>query len=364
LFGCNLPGEEDHSQTQTEDGTGSTQYSYDYAGRVTGEARTVMGMTLNTAYAYYPDGAVHTMTYPSGRTASFTRSVTGAITGATATWSGKTDTLISAATPFPFGGYRSLTCGNGVVNNLGYDLDGRLASLTAGNFLSYAYSRLPGGDITGINDLLHPSWSSDFSYDPVGRLLSGLGSWGLEGYTCDFAGNRMSKVVDGLSTTYNYLTGSNRLASASGAESGVFSHDGMGNMTQGGEYSFDYDASGRMKKAYHLGSLAGEYRYNASGQRVSKNGQRLYAYGLSGELVGEYQSDGTPVSEVVYADGMRVAEYRDIKTPPPPLPRGPQGYNLSRDAGYAGEDRTFIKATDTLYCRVWAEAVDPAQERI
>ncbi len=135
----------------------------------------------------------------------------------------------------------------------------------------------------------------------------------------------------------------------------------MGNMTKSGEYDFEYDASGRMKKAYHLASLVGEYRYNAAGQRVGKNGQRVYVYGLSGELIGEYQSDGTPVSEVVYADGMRIAEYRDIKTPPPPLPRGPQGYNISRDAGYATEDRTFIKATDTLYCRVWADTVDPGQ---
>ncbi len=341
------------------DSTGSTEYRYDSAGRVLSETRVVLGVSLNTAYSWNLDGSLATQTFPSGRTVTFTRGVTGALTRVTAHKDGTTDTLLSSATPHPFGGYDALTYGNGVATTFDYDQSGRLASLTAGGFLSYTYSRLGGGDITGINDQLNPPWSSFFEYDDVGRLKYGLGCWGVEEYSYDFAGNRLEKKLDGVLTEYHLVQGSNKLESASGEESGLFVHDEMGSLTKSGEYDFQYDATGRMKKAFRLNTLVGEYRYNAAGQRISKNGQRLYLYGLGGELIGEYQTDGTPVSEMVYADGLRLAEYRDIKTPPPPLPRGPEGYNLSRDSGFATEERTYIKATDTLWTRVWAADVDP-----
>ncbi len=248
-----------------------------------------------------------------------------------------------------------------MATTLGYDLSGRLASLTAGSFLSYAYSRLPGGDITGINDQLHPAWSSGFWYDPVGRLSSGEGSWEVEEYSYDFAGDRLGKTVDGVATTYAYLPGGNRLQSSSGSESGLYTHDGMGNLTVDRELSFTYDATGRMRKASQNGAPKGEYRFNAAGQRVSKNGDRLYLYGLGGELIGEYLSTGALVAEVVYADGLRLAEYRDEKAPPVAAPRAGAGYNLSRSSSFATEERTFIKATDTLYTRLWTDTVDPTQ---
>jgi hypothetical protein len=91
----------------------------------------------------------------------------------------------------------------------------------------------------------------------------------------------------------------------------------------------------------------------------------VFVYDLSGNMIGEYLPDGTMVAEVVYADGMRVAEYRDVNADPvctpyqePPGPA--EGYILSRNGDFSTDDRDFFN-TETLYTLAWSDQIDEGQ---
>ena len=302
------------------DATGTTTYNYDAAGRVTSEVHTISGTPYTVQYTYNTDGSLDTMTYPSGRSVSFARDVTGAITSASAVQNGLTSDLITATAPHPFGGYDAFTYGNGVTNSYTYDLAGRLSSLAAGTFLSRTYERLNGGDISAIDDLVNPAGSLAYSYDLAERLTSSDGPFGNAGYGYDGVGNRLSKDIDGQGTGYTYLPGTNILAASTGAQAATYVHDPAGFMTVNGTKGFTYDASGRMASASVAGTQVGVYAYNGQGQRTVKtaDGQTtVFLYDLSGNMVGEYYSDGTMIAETVYADGMRIARFAGTAEPGP-----------------------------------------------
>ena len=101
------------------------------------------------------------------------------------------------------------------------------------------------------------------------------------------------------------------------------------------------------------------------GQRTIKDECRIFIYDLSGNVIGEYLTDGTLVAETVYADGMRVAEYRDVNADPvcspyqePPGP--PEGYILSNNPGFDPDIKDFF-SSETFYSLVWSDQIDETQ---
>lgn len=138
----------------------------------------------------------------------------------------------------PFGSVETMTLGNGLVATNDHGLDGRLKSRslvnpstsTALSNLSYVYD--PDGNVTSIDDAVTPERSAIYGYDPVGRLSM--------------------TVAEGSAAaeTYNYTSGTNRLASLTTAARTI-SYDGRGNPV--GEarpgaqsVTIDYDGYGRM----------------------------------------------------------------------------------------------------------------------
>jgi hypothetical protein len=84
-----------------------------------------------------------------------------------------------------------------------------------------------------------------FGYDSLSRLAVASGPWGAGGYTYDPEGNRLTQNIAGL-TTYTYVPGTNRLATAVGAEPAMLSHDAGGNMTGDGAHTYVYNQNQRL----------------------------------------------------------------------------------------------------------------------
>jgi YD repeat-containing protein len=59
-------------RTGMSDGSGTAAWTYDLAGHILAERRTIAGITKTISYAYNLDGSISTVTYPSGRQVAYT----------------------------------------------------------------------------------------------------------------------------------------------------------------------------------------------------------------------------------------------------------------------------------------------------
>jgi YD repeat-containing protein len=58
--------------TGVTDQAGTASYSYDVLGRMTGETRVLNGVSKTLSYSYHLGGSLKSLTYPSGRTVTYT----------------------------------------------------------------------------------------------------------------------------------------------------------------------------------------------------------------------------------------------------------------------------------------------------
>ena len=69
-------------RTGMSDGSGETAWSFDKMGRVVAEERKISSLTETLAYGYNLDGSPASITYPSGRTITYTPSAVGRLVSA------------------------------------------------------------------------------------------------------------------------------------------------------------------------------------------------------------------------------------------------------------------------------------------
>jgi YD repeat-containing protein len=253
---------------QLTDQTGTTSFAYDHRGNQLQSSVTILGNSYTTAYAYdLADNLVRT-TYPSGRVVNHQLDVLGRTAAVTtAQNSGATvQNVATAITYLPFGPAQSLSYGNNLALSLGIDADYRLSSLavesTGGagsSVLDLTYTQNTVDNITAITDAVNANRSQAFIYDQLNRLLSADGSYGIQGYTYDPVGNRLTLTAskDGSTSVeaYTYDTASNRLLTV--AVDGVLrtlQYDSAGNIIgddRGAETGFDleYNAQNRLIEA-------------------------------------------------------------------------------------------------------------------
>ncbi|AEG92354.1 RHS repeat-associated core domain-containing protein [Ramlibacter tataouinensis] len=152
------------------------------------------------------------------------------------------------------------------------------------------------------------SLDQSFGYDSLNRLTAATQASGSTAYSYDATGNRTSKTVAGSSYANTISASSNRLTQVQdvlGAASVV--HDAAGNVTSDGSASFAYSDRGRMSSATTAGGTV-SYLYNGYGQRAQKSGPTAlvasgasyFVYDEAGQLLGEYDANGSPVYETVY----------------------------------------------------------------
>ena len=345
-------------------------YDYDGLGRRNREtvSEAGVGAALVTSYVYAPDGALSSLTYPSGLAVRYdrdaaTREVTAVVNVATGQY------LAASVTHAPGGPLTGLTFGNGLALSQGWNLRYEPLTVTSGpERLSYLPS--PSGDVSQISDtsqVLSGCFRSaprDFQYDFLDRLAS---SPGWLGYGYDGNGNRLTETVEGAAASWSYATGTDRLADrrVAGVRTHAFAYDPQGNVSAIGKYDaagttvtgavcLRHDQLGRLTLVgatspsgvapdgtactsdSNVTSAQARFRYDASNRRIARQeaatGQ--WSYTIS-------DPSGNPLSELnlvsgawvkardyVWLDGRPLAQVEYPTRTPVPRTRRPRSPGL------------------------------------
>ncbi|WP_415829768.1 hypothetical protein, partial [Delftia tsuruhatensis] len=332
----------------------TTQYQRDILGRVLRKSQILAnGDTKSLIHSYVPagqggGGELQSITYPSGRQATYLYDSTGQITGLQ--WNGQP--LVTGLTWSPLGqptawqwtGFAQQPGATATLaEQRSYNPAGQLASSKLLNLTWDAAGRISliqqQHMLPGTAAAQQAKLSSAFSYDAVGRLTASAHSapagltlptgWSLadtielsaSGYAWDGNGNRTevhytNALASGTSTlkrNYQTAAGTNRLQSyaqtlqrpGSAAQNSnvTFSYDAAGALVKKGDNHLHYGADGRIAKAGEYADAADaravSYVYNALGQRVLKSDARgagqpatlqtLYAEdGIGSTVLGQY----------------------------------------------------------------------------
>lgn len=301
------------------DGSGQTAWSYNAAGQVLQERRTInsspANVTKDILLTYTAGGAVKTIQYPSGRILTYEYSAAGRPTAAKDL--ANNVHYAKTATYAPHGAVSSVLLGNdsGAAGaTLTREYNNRLqvtrirgqSSITIFDVsLVRNMSGANNGWITRVVDNRASDRTADYSYDLRGRLASASTVdppklWGNTYSVDDWANLEQKNLVAG------YQNGETLTQSASETTNRIvgLSYDAAGNTTNDGVRSYTWDAENRLTSS---AGGATTYSYDGFDLRVRKSGYRLYWRGPQTDVLAETQLDGVDRKEYVYFAGMRIA---------------------------------------------------------
>ena len=253
------------------DGTGTTTYAYDDAGRRTSVRQGLTGIVLSDLY--WPGtnrrrslaGGAQTWTY------AYDAGLRPESVGQT----------LGAATParyayHPSGAVSRADYGNGTSTYLYYDARGRATNLyhttglASNQIVGYRYGA--DGLMDAMSDTIYgpdgqpsdPSWFTTYAHDRAGRLVSesranyyGPNHNSASEYAYDAAGNRTGVTRDGVAYPYAPAGADDRFASGEGFAMGAYDADGNpGTLaSSAGTMGFAYDERGRVDLDLRPGGL-------------------------------------------------------------------------------------------------------------
>ena len=125
----------------------------------------------------------------------------------------------------------------------------------------------------------------NFEYDLRGQLLAVKDAQGkdLERYTYDPAGNRLSKTINGLTTTYTYDKANQLVTSTVNGVTTHYKYDAAGRMIQAGDKKYIYNGQNKVAEVRQNGKTIAKFEYNIDGQ---------IAKAIYGNKVEEFMWDG------------------------------------------------------------------------
>ncbi|WP_310270193.1 Ig-like domain repeat protein [Roseateles saccharophilus] len=295
----------------------STTFRYDGFGRVTMTVQTgAVGVPVVVNYGYDTAGNVTSMTYPSGRIVNFGWA-NGQPQSISITTGGSTTNLLDQVVMSPFGPVQSWVWKLGAAprpHERVFDASGRPVRYPLGVLLR----DITYDDADRVSRYTHydfsteapaPAYDQTFSYDELNRLISATGSTNWS-YTYDANGNRTSSSSGATSRAYTTQAASNRLDALSNTARN-FLYDATGNTTSDtAGYTAQYSLEGR----WAVQSYGISFGFDAMGRRVTRvaavgstTATTLFAYDQGNHLVGEYDENGTPITEYVWLGDTPVA---------------------------------------------------------
>ena len=289
-------------------GSLNSYFYYDPLGRVRYQ-RNLGGVSVTTLYTYRPGGQIATITYPTGRSVSYSYDAHGRVSQiATAPASGTPATVLAGnfVYGYPFAGVQSFFYGNGLAFQQNRDQDYRPSNSIDGP-RNKLLSHDPAGNVASLTDI--DTTLLSYAYDPTGRLVSAIdtaaGSFGSLAWTYDKNGNRQSETRNAGTQSYVYSP-ANWLYQKGGE---TRTRTPNGNTALMSAASFAYDGFNRLTPSQTAAETT-TYRYNALGERYMKLNQHglstVFQYGRGGELLYERDTDGN-TKEYVWLDGRPLA---------------------------------------------------------
>jgi RHS repeat-associated protein len=319
------------------DGGGAEAWSYNSAGLIVADQRTTNGITKGASYTYNLDGSISTLTYPSGRTVTYTSSAAARDLSAV-------DSVgpINYATGAKYAPSESLSVlqnGSNALSTFYYN--SRLQpcrisvkysgtaptscadSANIANILDFSYNYNSGltnnGNVIAITNNRDTTRSQTFSYDPLNRLIVGETTstfatspshcWG-EQFSYDTWGNL--NAITGASTAYNGCVQETlSVSSNNNNQVSGFCYDAAGNLLAQSQSPcpsppYLYNAENELTMAAGV-----TYAYDGNRKRVQKSSGKLYWYGIGSEPLDETDLAGNTnnasFKEYVYFNGRRIA---------------------------------------------------------
>ena len=336
--------------TAIEDRHSRIEYRYDRHGNLLSDHRTLniegQSHTQNTRYSYTQGNQLASITYPNGQRIDYLYRQ-GQADSITLNENRQQKILVSDIQYRPFGPIQQWRNGNGLSQQLEYDLDGRTSAVSVSNSEQeavwqqhYQYDLL--NNIIGIerteNHKGKPeAQQQQFSYDPVQRLIGDRGNYGEQQFTYEKVGNRLSHVrlkqqpalnddsyADSESQAhredYNYAPASNRLLGTSEKQILLDQAGNLLHESSDRNRAYNYNAQNRISEYVENGQLKARYHYNALGQRIHKaviqndgtEQHTLFHYGQQGELLGETQIKSADTSEASHTQNIVWLQMRPV----------------------------------------------------
>ena len=298
------------------DAAGTESWTYDPLGRVASDQRTTNGVTKATAYSYYLDGSLNTLTYPSGRVMTY--QVRGAELPLSV--NDNATTYAANATYTPGGALVTLALGGSNIN-LNEAYSSRLqpsriqaSSASGTDLLDLAYDfglgTADNGNVQAILNGRDNTRSQSFAYDALNRITlartqatTGQNAWG-QAFGYDPWGNLLTTALtQGAAPSFSV---------AANAQNQIvgYCYDASGNLLDpnacpsGNPHTYAYNAEGQMVSAV---AGAYTYTYDGDGRRVKKSSGKLYWYGTKGEVLTESDLAGNITDEYVFFRSQRIA---------------------------------------------------------
>lgn len=307
-------------RTGMSDAAGLTAWSYDAAGRVIAERRTVSGITKTISYTYKLDGSLESVTYPSTRTLTYTYNNSGRpisavdsgginyVLNATYAPHGKQASALHGQVG---GGFAGITKTDSYSNRL--KPSGQTTSSANGTVLNLSYSYDLGGganngNVASVTNNLNTGRTATYTYDERNRIktaasqaTSGPDCWG-QTFAYDAQTNLPTITVQQCSapTLSLSLSSLNRITNTG------FTYDNAGNLTNNSTQSFTWNAENRVTATAGV-----TYTYDGDGWRRKKSSGTLYWRDLRGNVLAESDLSGNVTIEFIYFAGKRIAR-RDV----------------------------------------------------
>ncbi|MEM7133202.1 MAG: RHS repeat-associated core domain-containing protein [Chloroflexota bacterium] len=299
------------------DEAGEAAFSYDARGNVTGQSRYFAAEDLDfiTLMSYDATDRLATITYPDGRTISYTYNAHGLLESVP----GFVENIDYVAS----GQQDSMTYTNGVVRDYGYDSRLRMETLrsTAGSTilqdLSYTFD--DNSNIIAIGD--HRTTKTDqndqtqqYQYDALYRLTNATGTYGQIDYAYDSLGNmtrKTSTAADARLNIGDMRYGENGAGPRALTAAGIISqqYDANGNLSNKDDARFTWDYRDQLRSVGD-GEMVSTYIYDS-------NGQRTHQTVTKGDVVTKtlYASEytelrGDSLAQYVFAEGRRIAQFK------------------------------------------------------
>jgi YD repeat-containing protein len=300
-----LAYDKNNNTTSISTSSAARTLSYDANDKPATEALSIDGLSFALTYTHNAQDLLQSITYPKGRSVTYTPDALGRPTAASP--------FLTAVTHDLSGQPNKLTYANGQVTDIGYNtrkfvssIYTRLGVTTAVN-QGYTYDNI--GNIATLSDLVNSQYSLTLGYDTVDRLTSASSTaLGARNVSYGPGGNILTSTLNGTSYSYNYDATSYRLTSINGSPYGSFSYDGYGNVANNGLNAFTYNDASNLTAVTGANPVSFVYDGKNLRARSQKNGINTYEfYALDGKLMGVYSATGAFLKEYVYLYDQQVA---------------------------------------------------------